>query len=166
MQSEAVVLIFLFGSATAVISWSLLLRYRRRELQHKERLLALEKGAPPPALTDVESRAPWTPRLYLLRGLIWLFTGIGLTVFLVGVAITTNRPRSAAERIREAQVLKNFQGATEEQVRQVQDDMTAREGLPIGFALVGLIPIGVGLAYLIFYSREGKNLAALVQRDE
>ena len=31
-------------------------------------------------------------------------------------------------------------------------------GMPIGVAFLGLIPIGVGLAYLIFYRAESKKL--------
>jgi hypothetical protein len=32
-------------------------------------------------------------------------------------------------------------------------------------ALIGLVPIGVGVAYLIFYRVEGKNMAALMMRE-
>ena len=67
-----------------VIICALAFRHRRRERQHKERLAAIDKGAPLPALTDIEQRAPWTPRVYLLRGMMWLFSGIGLTLFLAG----------------------------------------------------------------------------------
>jgi hypothetical protein len=142
--------------STSVIIWALTLRFRRRELQHKERLAAIEKGAPLPALTDVERRAPWTPRVYLLRGMMWLFSGIGLTLFLAGISSTTFHVKSVEERVRAAQQLKRF-GATDEQVQQVQNDTTPHNDLPPGFALIGLVPIGVGLAYLLSYRAENKK---------
>src|SRR5690242_18376366 len=81
-----IIMVMLIGAVAAILIVGLTLRYRRRELQHKERLAAMEKGAPLPALTDFEQRAPWTPRMYLLRGLMWLFGGIGLTLFLLAVS--------------------------------------------------------------------------------
>jgi hypothetical protein len=137
-------------SATVIIC-ALAFRHRRRELQHKERLAAIEKGAPLPALTDIELRAPWTPRVYLLRGMMWLFSGIGLTLFLAGLAASTSTG-SVEERVMAAQRLKE-RGATDEQVRAVQNDTI----LPPGFALIGLVPIGVGLAYLLSYRLENKK---------
>jgi len=134
-----------------VIICALAFRHRRRELQHKERLAAIEKGAPLPALTDIEQRAPWTPRVYLLRGMMWLFSGIGLTLFLASLAASTSS-RSVEERVMAAQRLKE-RGATDEQVRAVQNDTS----LAPGFSLIGLVPIGVGLAYLLTYRVENKK---------
>jgi Domain of unknown function (DUF6249) len=139
-------------STTIVIS-ALTLRFRRRELQHKERLAAIERGAP---LPDVEQRAPWTPRVYLLRGMMWLFSGIGLTLFLAGYSASTFRAKSVEERALVAQRLKDL-GAADEQVRQVQSDATLRRNLAPGFALIGLVPIGVRLAYLLTYRVEIKK---------
>ena len=142
--------------STIVIICALAFRHRRRELQHKERLAAIEKGAPLPALTDIEQRAPWTPRVYVLRGMMWLFSGIGLTLFLAGISATTFHVKSVEERVRAAEELKRF-GATDEQVREVQNDTTAHNDLPPGFAMIGLVPIGVGLAYLLSYRAENKR---------
>jgi len=122
-------MVMLIASVAAILIVGLTLRYRRRELQHKERLAAMEKGAPLPALTDFEQRAPWTPRMYLLRGLMWLFGGIGLTLFLLAVSSATHRPRSASDRAFAAQRMKDF-GGSEEQIRQVQNDNSPREGMP------------------------------------
>jgi hypothetical protein len=146
---------FAFLSTCVIIS-ALAFRHRRRELQHKERLAAIEKGAPLPALTDIEQRAPWTPRVYLLRGMMWLFSGIGLTLFLAGYSASTLRVKSVEGRVREAQQLKQF-GATDEQVREVQNDTTAHRDLAPGFSLIGLVPIGVGLAYLLSYRAETRK---------
>src|SRR6266478_2314655 len=151
-----VIMVTLISCVAAILIVGLTLRYRQRELQHKERLVAIEKGAPLPALTDVEQRAPWTPRTYLLRGLIWLFGGIGLTLFLLSVSITTHRPRSASDRAFAAQRMKDF-GGSEEQMREVQNDISPQEGMPPGLSVLGLMPIGVGLAYLIVYRVEVKN---------
>jgi hypothetical protein len=141
---------------TIVIVCALAFRHRRRELQHKERLAAIEKGAPLPALTDIEQRPPWTPRVYLLRGMMWLFSGIGLTLFLAGLSASTFRMQSAEERVSAAQRLKDL-GASEEQVREVQNDRIPRRDLAPGFSLIGLVPIGVGLAYLFSYRAENKK---------
>jgi hypothetical protein len=142
--------------STAVVICALAFRHRRRELQHKERMAAIEKGAPLPALNDIEQRAPWTPRVYLLRGMMWLFSGIGLTLFLAGLSASTFRVKSAEERVSAAQRLKDL-GASEEQVREVQNDRIPRRDLAPGFSLIGLVPIGVGLAYLLSYRAENKK---------
>ncbi len=152
-----VIMLFL-GSAVGIIIWSLTLRYRRRELQHKERLAALEKGAPLPVLTEEERRAPWTPRIYLLRGMIWLFAGIGLTLFLAAAAVTSVRPRTVEDRIWAANRMRSF-GATEDQIKRVENETEPHQGMPLGLSLIGLVPIGVGLAYIIFYRAEAASSA-------
>ena len=49
-------------------------------------------------------------------------------------------------------------GGSEEQIRQVQNDTSPQEeGMPPGLSVLGLMPIGVGLAYLIVYRVEVKN---------
>jgi hypothetical protein len=95
------------------------------ELYHKERLAAIDKGVeippPPPGLGSAEPRR--RPR-YLLRGLVWLFVGLGTLVALSGIT----RPE-------------------EEKVW-----------------MLGFIPTGVGLAYLIYYFAEGKKLNELAEK--
>ncbi|MGE5647171.1 MAG: DUF6249 domain-containing protein [Acidobacteriota bacterium] len=144
-------------STVAVVFWSLLLRYRRRELQHKERMAAIEKGAALPALTD--ERAPWSPRLYLLRGMIWASIGISLIAFLSTAAAMSTRPKSYEERAWQARRLREM-GAPEDQIQQAQRDKTPHDGVPMGLAFIGLVPLGVGVAYLIFYRVEGRNMEA------
>jgi hypothetical protein len=150
----AFVLVMFAVLSASVTMWALTLRYRRRELQHKERLAAIEKGAPLPDLTDVEQ--PWTPRVYLLRGMMWLFSGIGLSLFLLGVSASGSGAKSVEDRVYAAQRIKGL-GATDEQVRAVQNDMSPHNGLPPAFSLIGLIPIGVGLAYLLSYRVENRK---------
>jgi hypothetical protein len=151
-----IVLIFMVGAALAIIVLSLSFRYKRQELKHKERMTALEKGAQLPLEPVERPRVPWSPRVYLLRGLVWLFTGIGLTTFLFALSVSiNNRPPTIEDRFWQAQRLRN-NGMPEEQVKAFLDskEPTKREYFPEGFSLIGLIPIGVGLAYIIYYRGE------------
>ena len=94
--------------------------YRRRrdivEALHKERMASIERGIEPKPLPE-ELLNPFrrnrNPR-YLLTGMIWLFIGIGIFVFLGAVA---------GEDVR----------------------------------WIGLIPGGVGLAYLLYHLIEGRH---------
>jgi hypothetical protein len=93
------------------------------ELHHKERLAAIEKGVElPPLPVELIGAAPKGRPRYLLRGLVWLFAGLGILIALAGVT------RSEAEKV----------------------------------WMLGFIPTGVGLAYLIYYFVEGKR----VQEEE
>ena len=138
----------------AVVIWSLMLRYRRRELQHKERLAALEKGMQLPE--SIGAPPEWSARPYLLKGMMWLFGGIALAVFLAGISMSMDRPPSVEERLRRARNLRNM-GASEEEIRRVENDPTPQDRMTEAMALLGLVPIGVGLAYLIYYRVESKN---------
>ncbi len=153
MRAEEV-LSLLIISVGVLIFYSLLMRYRKRELQHKERLAALEKGMPLPVLQ--EERPVWSPRPYLLRGMMWLFGGFSIAVFLGAIAGSTNHAPRLEDRVWRARNLKNL-GATEEEIKQAENDNTPQGGLPASVALLGLVPISVGLAYLIYYRVESKN---------
>jgi hypothetical protein len=152
------VLLTMIAAAAVLIIWSLTLRYRRQELKHKERMAALEKGAELPAEPTEPPRKPWSPRIYLLRGLIWLFSGIGLSVFLLGAILTSPvREQTLEERLSQAQNLRH-QGASEDDIKQFlsSKEQPHSDHLPAGFALIGLIPAGVGLAYVIYYRGENR----------
>jgi hypothetical protein len=94
--------------------------YRRRrdlvEALHRERMASIERGIEPKPLPE-ELLNPFrrnrNPR-YLLTGMIWLFIGIGLFVFLGAVA-----------------------------------------GHDVRW--LGLIPGGIGLAYLLYHLIEGRH---------
>jgi hypothetical protein len=154
MSTEAVMTIMVL-SAAAIIVWSLGLRYKRQQLRHQERMAAIEKGADLPAEM---APAPWSPRIYLLRGLVWLFTGIALSVFLFGISISVGAHQETIEdRLWRAQNLRH-NGATEDEIKQlINSKEPVRKDFPEGFALIGLIPIGVGLAYIIYYRGEDKR---------
>ncbi len=153
-----IVIVMMVLSAAAIIIWSLVLRYKRQQLRHQERMAAIEKGAELPAEPAEKPPVPWSPRIYLLRGLVWLFTGIGLTVFLFGVSLSVGAHRETMEdRLWRAQNLRH-EGATEDEVKQlINSKDPVRKDFPEGFALIGLIPIGVGLAYIIYYRGEDRR---------
>ena len=60
-------------------------------------------------------------------------------------------------RLERTQDLKRL-GATDEQIQEAEKE-PARDAMPGGVALLGLVPIGIGLAYLIYYRIEGKGTA-------
>ncbi|MCZ7635316.1 MAG: DUF6249 domain-containing protein [Verrucomicrobia bacterium] len=116
-----------FGCAIAMLA--VYTNYRKRRdiytLYHQERMAAIDKGVDVPPLPEVffaEDVKPYTPRRNLLKGLIWLFVGLGAIIALRGV----DEPE---------------------------------------VAWFGLIPAGIGLAYLIYYiavgRREAETLEAL-----
>ena len=61
------------------------LRYRRRVLLHKERLLAMEKGLDLPP--DSVQATPLPPEVCILRGLLWLFIGIASMLCLIAISL-------------------------------------------------------------------------------
>ena len=89
------------------------------ELHHKERLAAIDKGIElPPLPPELAGAGPKGRPRYLLRGLVWLFVGLGTLMALSGIT------RSETERV----------------------------------WMLGFIPTGIGLAYLIYYFVEGKRV--------
>jgi hypothetical protein len=134
----------------------IILKHKRAVLRHEERMVVIEKGSLLPALDEERPKAPWTPRVYLLRGMMWLFVGVAIVIVLASISISAPPPRLSWS-LSEAQSLRT-QGATEEQIKQfLYDESKRNDGLPIGAASVGLIPIGVGLAYLLFYKKETQS---------
>ena len=88
MESEHLALLIpivgtVLGLGTGMLA--IYLGYRKRKeifaLYHQERMLALEKGVEVPPLPEsllAEDAAPYNPRRHLLKGLAWLFVGLGL----------------------------------------------------------------------------------------
>jgi hypothetical protein len=146
MNNDDMITFLLFLMVTGLFVYALYMRFRRRELLHKERMAALEKGVALPDLTDVGAG----PRIYLLRGMIWLLSGLALSVFLLALSATMQFPKSADQRFREADTIRRW-GGTADQIQAAQNDTGPQERLPYAVSLIGLVPIGVGAAYLIFY---------------
>jgi len=158
MDGPAVVLVLMVAAAAVIIIWSLNFRYKRQQLRHQERMTAIEKGVAIPEEPPERPRAPWSPRVYLLRGLVWLFSGIGLSTFLLGLSLSIgSRPETYEDRLWRANRLRS-NGVPEDQVKDFlnRNEHTGRD-FPEGVSLIGLIPIGVGLAYLIYYRSEEKK---------
>jgi amino acid transporter len=128
----------------------LYLRYRQKLMLHQERMSALEKGTSIPLGREP---APWSPRVYLLRGLIWSFSGAALIVCLLGLAWASWRPPSATLVAMRAREISQGLQIPIDQARQIaeKDQATEKQGVPPGIALLGVIPLAVGMAYLVFY---------------
>jgi hypothetical protein len=91
--------------------------------------------------------------------MIWLFSGAGLAIFLFALSATLPKAdmNTLQERQAKVEALRHL-GASDEELRRViyeQDRAGAR--MPVGISTIGLIPMGVGLAYLIFYAAERKR---------
>ena len=146
-------------SALAIVLAVLYIRFRNHQMLHQERMAALEKGVDVPL---GRGPAPWSPRLYLLRGLIWSFGGAALIVCLLGIAYSSQRPESAVNMAYRAGNLAQSLSIPLDQAKQlVEKDRASRvNGMPPGVALLGVIPLAIGLAYLVFYySDESRKLA-------
>lgn len=144
-------LITVFGFTA--VAFGLALRFRARELEHKQVLAAMEKGVVPP----VPQSPPWTHRTYLLHGMIWLFAGLAAFAALTAIAVTSRRQLPLETRLAAVNDARRG-GATPEEIQSLLNSPRQGEGLPIGLGFLGFIPIGVGLAYLIFYRVESKKL--------
>jgi hypothetical protein len=139
--------------AAVLVMATMASRYKQRELQHRERMAALEKGVALPPLTEpTRQPAPFGPRTLLLRGLLWLFTGIAITISLAGMAMLGQSEAPAWERVSQANNARAM-GATQAEILQIMNDRHSN-GPNVGIALIGLIPIGVGLAYLFTWRSE------------
>jgi hypothetical protein len=100
-----------FGTAAAGIITRHRQQLQRVELQHKERVIAMDKGLElPPELAAAEIRRP----RYLLKGLVWTFGGVAAYFPLDSLA-----------------------GSDE--------------------AMLALVPVAIGLAYLVFYFVQGRH---------
>ena len=153
MQPPILVLLILLFFVGVIIFINLNNRFRVREIEHRETLAAMEKGVSLPE----RQTPPWSPRTYLLHGMIWLFAGLASMFALFGLAVTSNRPISAATKVFSANDAR-ARGATPEEIQMILNQPQGMEqGVPIGIGLLGLIPIGIGIAYLIFYRVESRK---------
>jgi hypothetical protein len=139
--------------AFTAVTFGLALRFRARELEHKQTIAAMEKGLELP----VARSAPWTPRTYLLHGMIWFFAGLASFAALTAIAVTSHRQLPWEVRLAAVNDARRS-GATPEEIQILLNSPRQEEGLPLGLGFLGFIPIGVGLAYLIFYRVESKKL--------
>jgi hypothetical protein len=142
-----------------IIFFALLFRHHKMQLAHAERMAALEKGI---AIPTGQTAAPWSPRVYLLRGLIWSVVGATLTLAMFLAAVSTPRHRHDPQWIAfQARTLsQNLEIPIDEARKMAEKDAQRAEeetGAPVALAAFGLIPLGVGLAYLVFYRAEASK---------
>src|SRR5215472_10778407 len=83
-----VILSAVTAAVLCIVALALFFRHRTQQLEHQERMAALEKGT---VLPPRQEPKPWSPRVYLLRGLIWTLAGGALTVALLGAALSDHR---------------------------------------------------------------------------
>ncbi len=138
--------------AIMIVGFAMAFRYKKRELQHHERMAAIEKGLPLPVEEPFSRPQRSVLQTYRLRGLMWLFSGLAIMIYLFGVSVTTHRPVSISARVADANHARTM-GATEDQIRAIMNE-PPRNVVEPGWCLIGLIPVGVGLAYLISYRSE------------
>ena len=146
--------------AVGRIMWLSYLNQKQREMHHRERMAALEKGVQLPPLPAIEEspgvghrfasfyRDTWTtPQAYLRRGLVWFFLGLGIMGFLYGLSVSNVRERPV-----------DWYYSVPEEKRPVPPPTRRYSEPPAGWALLGLIPAGVGVAYILFYAIEGRKI--------
>jgi hypothetical protein len=150
MHVQGTLFVFFVVAIQVVILAALYLRYRYWQMLHQERLAALEKGIAGPMGSML---GPGSPRAHLLRGLLWSFAGTALIICLLGIAASSHRPESADVTLWRAKNLAQSLNISAEEARQIaeKDREVRQNGMPFSVALLGLIPVGVGLAYLVFY---------------
>jgi hypothetical protein len=140
------------------ISILLYYRHEKAKLLHAEQMAAIERGVSLPVPQSLPR--PIDPiRRYLLSGMTWLFSGIGLALFLFALSATLPNTEavSQGELQNRIETLRKL-GAQDRELREVVYESERRSPrMPIGFGVIGLIPIGVGLAHLIFYAGERKH---------
>jgi hypothetical protein len=147
---------FLVVAMFALILAAIYLRHRKMQMLHLERMAALEKGTAVPVWRTL---APWSPRVYLLRGLMWSMGGAALTLAILGISASTHQPESWQSVMYDSRNLSVNLDIPLEQARKiVEQDRAGRvPGMPSTVALLGLIPLGIGLAYLAFYYTDDKR---------
>lgn len=109
-----------FVPAAGLVAALLALRFYLARSAHRERMAAIERGADIRPLL-VNATPAFGHRIYLLRGLLWVFGGAALLV-----ALTV--------------MLNGIKGI---------------HGTP---GLIGIVPMSVGVAYLVFYRLEERRV--------
>lgn len=138
----------------AFLAFILFLRHREALVRHQERLAAIEKGIPVPI---AETRPTKSPRIYLLRGLQWFFVGLAISLMLLSISASNRQPMPLSSRLAMAQMLKT-QGASEAQINEyMKSAADEMDGMPYAAASIGLVPMSVGLAYLVFFRKESER---------
>lgn len=149
---EIIIILTIF--AIPLFGVALIVRFLQGSRKHKERLAAIEKGVSLPEVGGPAANVTGA-RIYLLHGLIWLFVGIALTLALLGISLTSERPKTQAMMEIRADVA--LRHGTPEEYEEAVKHIPPQYAVPPALCLLGLIPIGVGLAYLLFHRAESRQ---------
>jgi hypothetical protein len=135
-MAVAWVFIALIGFA----AFNMWLRQQRRLIVHRERMAALEKGIELPAPAPDGQQSSWNvQRILLLAGLCWI--AVGLATFAILSELIANAPPLPPP--------------------EVQIDRSRIPDvsyIPKGLHVLGLLPMGLGVAHLIVYFVEKRKL--------
>ncbi|MCC6536407.1 MAG: hypothetical protein IT162_02585 [Bryobacterales bacterium] len=138
----------------------LLLRHLQARALHRERLVAIEKGVDIKPIM-LNAMPAFSHRLYLLRGLMWLCGGAGLMVALMFVAPLMadhdHEPQWNLEQKLHRERHLTSLGATPAQIEAMEKEIDRNRRSrpdPRDARMIGLVPMFVGVAYLIFFGVE------------
>jgi hypothetical protein len=138
----------------------LILRFLAERWQHHERMTAIQKGVVDPGV--LSNTLP--NRTYLLRGLIWIAGGLGLAAVILVFALVAATERGPVQdlekQLQREKYLKEL-GASDQQLREMERKLREQQSLRFGpeaMAVIGLVPVAVGGAYLTFFFLEEKRL--------
>lgn len=129
---------FVVFAILAFVGFRQWLAYKRRELAHRERLAAIEKGVPVPAVEPepvADRRRNSIERRYLFGGLMWTFSGVAVFLFVAALG--------------NSEAMRNDP-----------------EPMPPEFALIGLIPVAFGFAHLGMYFVEKRIARRNLERGD
>ncbi len=80
-MEEVFIPISMFGAAVMIVYFAINAQFKRRQLEHKQRMLALEKGVDlPPSLIEETVKKP-KPQNPYTAGLVWIGIGVGLVLY-------------------------------------------------------------------------------------
>jgi hypothetical protein len=123
----------------AFAAFNLWLRQQRRQMIHRERLAALEKGIELPAIPSDARPVAWNVQaILLLAGLCWV--AVGLATFVVLSELISNAPPLPS-----ADSTVSF------------DRVPPSSFIPKGLQSLGVLPLGIGIAHLIVYLSMRRN---------
>ena len=78
---EFMIPISMFGAVVLIIWFAVNAQYKRRQMEHKQRMLALEKGIDlPPSLVEERPKKPKYHNPYT-AALVWIGIGVGLVFY-------------------------------------------------------------------------------------
>jgi len=138
--------LFVLVILALIVVPTLILRYRRLDLRHRERMVAFDRGVPVPPETV---GTPPTVETYQLRGLIWLAAGIALSIAL-SILMPVFASLSASSRLNREQDMKR-NGFSYLEIREAMKEYDNERQQARAYAVLGLVPAAVGAAYLFFY---------------